>query len=246
MNYEVTMIERRNKHIYVLKLPDGTTTELASVTHILGKTWPKPALVKWAWRQGVEGSFKVMSDGGASSNWDLERLVVDAGFGVDYKKNAGATRGTAIHEVADKLMKSLDVKGIKAGIRKLPTAYQGYARGLVHWFEDNVDDIDVVESEMAVASATHQYGGTLDILLKRDGKLILGDWKTGKGFYDDMFVQCFAYAGAYTEQTNVTIDEVLIVRLTPEGGYAEQSTTPKPDIFPYLCKVFHSMGNIKD
>ena len=77
---------------------------------------------------------------------------------------------------------------------------------------------------MCVYSVSLQVAGTLDALGAKDGKIILIDWKTSNGFYEDMALQCGGYVCCLEEMTGQTIDEGWIVRFDKRSPLFEAKT----------------------
>jgi hypothetical protein len=58
---------------------------------------------------------------------------------------------------------------------------------------------EVVATEPHLISEQWQFGGTPDCISRIGGKLILFDWKTGRGVYEDMLIQLSAYKVLWEE-----------------------------------------------
>ena len=59
--------------------------------------------------------------------------------------------------------------------------------------------IELIESERIVYSPKYRIAGTCDVILKLDGKLYVGDWKTG-GIFPSAFTQTAAYLSFLKEE----------------------------------------------
>jgi hypothetical protein len=81
---------------------------------------------------------------------------------------------------------------------------------------------------MCVYSVKLQVAGTLDALGAKDGKIILIDWKTSNGFYEEMALQCGGYVCCLEEMTGQTIDEGWIVRFDKRSPLFEAKTVDIP------------------
>lgn len=73
------------------------------------------------------------------------------------------------------------------------------------WIESA--DTEILENEVMVASAKHKYAGSLDAVGRKDGKLIVLDWKTSNSIKSTYALQVAAYAKAYEETSGNRIDE---------------------------------------
>jgi hypothetical protein len=78
----------------------------------------------------------------------------------------------------------------------------------------------VVMAEEIIASPKHGYGGKMDVVVQKpDGRMVLQDYKSSKGFYVDQFIQGGGYAVALEEWEGIKIDAIEIIRVnenTPE------------------------------
>jgi len=162
---------------------------LRGVTAILHRAWGKPELFKWAKHQ-------------------LPGIV-------EQKLHYGGEKGDAVHQFNAKIL-----AGENCDMRtQILSEDHETGRELTHPEWDCVLSFDrfmtdhrwsVVAFEMAVANLLHGYAGSFDAIFrllqacKWDqcackpyvGKLLLLDWKSGGGIYDDMGAQVAAYANA--------------------------------------------------
>jgi hypothetical protein len=81
---------------------------------------------------------------------------------------------------------------------------------------------EIILLETMVASPRYRFAGRLDRLVKRDGKIIITDYKTSKGFYLKNFVQEAAYAIALEEWLGIQVQGYEVIRFGKEGGDFEQ------------------------
>jgi len=75
-----------------------------------------------------------------------------------------------------------------------------------------LENEEVIAAEKIVASVKHKFGGKFDVLVKRDNKIILQDYKSAKGFFEDQFIQEGGYAIAIEEWLGIHVDGLEIVR----------------------------------
>lgn len=73
----------------------------------------------------------------------------------------------------------------------------------------------VVLSETAYTSPMG-FGGTLDLVVERDGKLLIADLKTGKGVHDEVVPQLAAYRFLLS-CANVIVDSGLVFHVPVDG-----------------------------
>jgi len=154
------------------------------VTTILG-VLAKPALIPWANRMGLAG--------------------IDTSKYVDEK----AEIGTCCHYMIE-----CDVKGETPDLSDYsPNTVAAAENGYLKWLDWKPRDFELVGSEMALISEEHRYGGTIDILARTGGKLLLVDIKTsGSGIWPEMKHQVVAYDRLLKESGHVP-DELWILRV---------------------------------
>lgn len=152
-----------------------------------------------------------------------------------WKKEAeqAAAIGTIVHDYAyysslKKDEEALEVLAKHEGTEswdKILNAVQKFDE----WNKDNKDEI--VHLEEIVASPTFQFGGKFDRLVRREGFLILTDYKTSNSFYPENFIQDAAYAIAINEWLGLKVDGYEVVRFGKEDGEPEvRIFTDKNDI----------------
>lgn len=113
---------------------------------------------------------------------------------------------------------------------------------------------EFTECELIVHSKKNKYAGTLDAILKLDNKLVLVDWKTSGGIYEDYELQLEAYYRALVEMNNLLpLEEMWIIRLDKEKDmdYNKDVMKLKPDnvrfkAFLGLLSVFNWLENKKE
>ena len=164
-------------------------TKVPSVTTITGRFKESGALIYWAWDQGRQGK-------------DFRET-----------KQAAADAGTLCHALIE-----ANVKGeTMPDISDFPQVVQTnalHAYGAFKEWKSRVN-LEVVETELALTSAKHMFGGTLDAMFT-GGKLVLGDWKTSNAIYQDHLIQV---AGGYSllwEENNPSqkLEGVEILRVS--------------------------------
>lgn len=80
----------------------------------------------------------------------------------------------------------------------------------------------VIRNEGHVWSKKHLYGGIFDLLLKKDGKFYVADFKTSKSVHDEFFVQMAAYDMAIQEMIpgKCPISGYIIIHVPASGDCA--------------------------
>lgn len=184
---------------------------IPSVTTVL-KIKDPGALINWAYKTGREHGV-------------LEGRGEQFPAGL-YDGSDVLAIGTAVHAMCEAWVKggnpqtvlteALDAKTVvdrDAFKRQAGSAYSAFE----FWCKGT--QLEIIDCEVQVISEAHRYGGTLDFIGKLDGKLVLGDFKTSNGVYPEMLCQLAAYAKAYEETTEKTIDGGYhLLRFSKENG----------------------------
>ena len=159
-------------------------TRVPGVTTILG-VLNKPALVPWANRLGLQGI-------------DVKKYVDDK-----------AEIGTCAHYLIE-----CDVKGIEPDLSDYsPKTVALAENGLLKWLDWKTSSFELVGSEMKLVSENYRYGGTCDIVCRKQDKTLLVDIKTsGSGVWPEMKHQVCAYENLLREN-GYLIDEIWILRV---------------------------------
>lgn len=189
-----------------------------SVTTILG-VLDKPAIPKWAAAQVAE--YVADNPDGV----DLLRAMgrgplVDALKAIPWqKRDAAATRGTTLHDYAERLLGGEEVE---VADDLVPVVEQALT-----FMEDW--HIRPVLTEAPCGSRAHRWAGTLDLIAEyrhpetgHEGVAIF-DWKSGKALYAEYVWQLNAYAHAEfhglrgEEHTIPRCDGAYGVQIGPDG-----------------------------
>ncbi len=210
---------RTEQHKYFAKYPDlPTATGLAmpGVTSVIQKVDKSGPLIAWA--KGVTADA-------ALDNLDRLSEMVEADGREPTKAwlKAHATAesdkakdlGTRVHILAEQISRGAEPE-MDEFEEPFVAAYRRYL----------VDFAPTVKSlENMVWSPADQYGGTFDFLAELDGKLTLGDLKTGKGIYPETRLQLAALGMAeYIGRPNdpkryrmPKIEQYVILHVRPEA-----------------------------
>ena len=205
--------------------PDDPAEQFISVTNVLDKAIPKPAIATWARYECAD--FVVDNLDLIARTLDAEegramarKMVADAPY---RKSDVAKDIGSLIHNVCE------------ARILGLPTPevdvkHQGFIRSLDAFLDEWQPTFEM--SEATIFSRRHGYAGTCDFICRfpsEDG-LCLGDWKTtkfgkqGHGIYPETALQVNAYAhGEFiglpngAEEPMPDIAYCIAVNLRPNG-----------------------------
>ncbi len=129
----------------------------------------------------------------------------------DRKVRTASAIGDAFHAATEKLARG-EMIDASANRRLL-----GMLQRVDTWL--TTEGFKPVEQELHVVSYAYKFSGTLDAIgtLAKYGKeLVLIDWKTSAGIYDDMELQLAAYAQGYKEKTGVILKRGIIVQVSKD------------------------------
>jgi hypothetical protein len=187
---------------------------IPSVTTLLGKGLPKPALTYW--------SAKMVAEFVADNEAAVESLratgrgpMVAALKAVPWAaRDEAAIRGTDIHALAEELAHGREVEVPD----HLSDAVNGYVQWLDAW------QPEVIWTERPVANRKWWYAGKPDVVCTIAGETWLLDWKSGKAIYGDNALQVACYGNAEFSMTDDGAEEPMphierygIVHVRPDG-----------------------------
>ena len=112
--------------------------------------------------------------------------------------------GTEVHEAI-----AAEMRGENWELTSKPAAIAMQSYRL--WQEDS--PIRPIWSEQTVWSLEYGFAGSADLVGLDGSKLVVLDWKTGAGVYNEAGLQMAAYSHAIEEMTGSTVDECVVVHL---------------------------------
>lgn len=146
------------------------------VTTILGEL-AKPALIHWSWKLGIQGlDYKTFRDDLADIGTLAHRMIM-------------------CHIKGDTLAQE---DYTPTQISKAENCFLKY----LEWERQHKVEGILVEEPMV--SELYGYGGTPDFFGNIDGQLVVMDFKTGKGIYDEYWYQVAAYGQLVEEVSGVS------------------------------------------
>jgi len=152
-----------------------------SVTTVLGVI-EKPALRYWAtkqvyWAMALDPSLS-------------EKEALAAPF---RKSKNAMRRGTLVHSMVEAY------KHNQKYVDTIAEPTRKYAQAFYNWVTDN--SVEVLVQEKSLVSRRYCYAGTFDLLVrfKNSGRILVVDIKTGRGIYEEVFLQLSAYKHALEE-----------------------------------------------
>ena len=192
---------------------------LKSVTTIINGNlgWNKGNLLGWTRKHCLNGE-------------DSLKLLKEAG-----------RIGTLAHIMIEEFIKGGSVCLDEYNPSEISQAKNSYY-GFYQWFVDN--NVTFHETELKLVSEEYQFGGTFDAICEVNGKLVICDWKTSTGVYDEFLIQLGAYRQLIKENLGYDIRGAILLRLDKEekGIYEEHHYKIKDlnwgwKIFKLLLKI---------
>jgi hypothetical protein len=216
-----------------------------SVTTLLGKGLPKPALTYWSAKMVAE--FVADNEAAVESLRAAGRGPMIAALKATpwEKRDTAAVRGTDVHVLAEELIHGREVE--------VPEHLAGYVDGYVKWL-DLWQPIPVL-TERRCANRHWWYAGTLDaIFTLPSGERVLADWKTSASVYGETSCQVAAYRGMEffvddngDEMAMPEVDSLAVVHLTPTGTDLYRIKDPEDawKTWLHIAWVANSVDRIK-
>ncbi len=220
-----------------------------SVTHILTAV-AKPALI--AWSANTERAAVTAAAADLYQAWCgevvpptmpreayLATLLARLGTVKAHQKELAKAGeiGTQIHKMIEWKMRT--ALGAVAGPEPIISEKATWA---VMAFEDFARDVQLkpVLIEKTIYSKTHQYAGTMDLLARVKGELVLIDFKSGRSVYAEAHLQSVAYQMALIEMGYVKPTSALIVRLPKvdtDPAFQVVTVQSAEELFPVFLAV---------
>ena len=193
------------------------------VTTILGRL-AKPALVPWASKMAADTFLKCMKSG----RTDLDEVYKESKDAHKKRLKDAGDSGTNVHAYAEAYLKRLPLPDLETDEAK-----RG-AEAFHKWLDAH--KVEVLASERRVFSREHSYAGTCDLVARIDGRLAVGDFKTGSGIYPEMRFQTAAYQHAMQEEKDMRFECRWIIRFDKKNGKFEAKCFEEFDLdFQGFC-----------
>jgi hypothetical protein len=207
------------KPVLARQMPDGSrrychpvTGEIVpSVTTVMDVAIAKPKLISWAARQAAQY---------AVSNWsslgEMPPVLRAQEISEAHSRTAqsAADKGEMVHELIDKWNKG-EAMEVPKGVSAQVNQFVDFMMTRQPVF---------IENEVTVWSRTYGYAGTADWIAEIDGKVVLGDNKTGKRVYSEVGLQLAGLSHADfiirpdgTEEPIPLIDGVAVLHIRPRS-----------------------------
>jgi hypothetical protein len=200
-----------------------------SITNIID-VLDKPALIGWAAKETAGAAWDHRH---ALVAIDDRETAVEMLKGARFRGRGGSKRkadvGSVVHSVAEALAKGTDLPEFGPDEEPFLDGFMAF-----------VSDFDpmFLRSEGTVFNETHRYAGTFDFLAAIGRFIVIGDFKTGSGIYEEVALQTAASRFAellWNEETGALepmpkVDGCIVVHLQPRA-YAVHLLDASPEAF---------------
>jgi hypothetical protein len=216
------------RHTYEL---DGEP--VPGVTTFIKASLPEgEAIVNWRARKAAEYISEYWRAAESEpSSAAIQKAIQGSLSSYKVALSAAGDIGTALHEYIQAYESAGSDKGHELVYRRFdgtgsPELQQ--ARLAYTNYRATQPPLALIASERPVASVSCAYAGTFDRLHKREGRVVLSDFKTSRRAYFSHWVQLGAYSLAIREWLGVAVDELEILRFGKDGSFeALTETDPK-------------------
>lgn len=171
-----------------------------SVTTILGRFKESGALIHWS--AGQAAQYVINNIPETPTREQIVKLCEQAKHEYRNVRDDAASAGTMAHEAVERWIKKepITFDGKPEVTERAQKAFDAF----LEWAKQT--HLEVTQTEMALVSNVHGFGGTLDAMMV-NGKRSLGDWKTSNGVYGEYLCQIAAYGILWEENfPDQTID----------------------------------------
>ncbi len=154
---------------------DKEGQKVPGTTTVIGRFKESGALIAWAYNRGKEG---------------LELYE---------SRDKAAELGTIVHESVEKYIRKEFILYDKTklsdeDLTQIRSAFEAFQE----WFESN--NFEIISQEEQLVSEVYKFGGTPDAVAKDSkGRIVLLDWKTSNGVYQDFLYQLGFYRILWNE-----------------------------------------------
>lgn len=143
------------------------------------------------------------------------RRTALAGQDPDLVASEAADSGTVAHKLVE-----AHIKGVEADLsdftkNQIDAGETGFL-AFLDWEKEQ--GLVYEQIEFPVVSEQYRYGGTVDMIARKNGSLWLLDLKTSSGIWPEMKCQVAAYYKAFEEQEQRQVHEWHILKLDKKDG----------------------------
>ena len=114
-----------------------------------------------------------------------------------------------------------------------------------------MSSVEIIWTEKHFTSRKYKYGGTPDLLVKKNGKYLLVDFKSSSAIFIDNLLQGSAYAHLIKENEKIEIDNFVLARFPKDNSEPEIKYYNKTDLkegfsqFKDYLKLFEKDKKLK-
>lgn len=194
---------------------------LISVTELLGRVLPKPALVPWAEAQTAEGMLTLHRAGELHHGMTAQDALAamrEAKIGAEGVRTSSAKRGVNVHALLERWENDgswADPVGV------LDVEDYPFAHALNDWLRERRPD--PISREQLVADPESQYAGRYDLTALIDGQITLVDATTSDkaSIWPAKHYQTRCYERGRRRCGEEPADRLLIVVFCRDGSWRE-------------------------
>jgi hypothetical protein len=204
-------------HQYNGRTMPGVTTVLKTISPVSfdedGNVSSKTdMLMAWAVKQVAEKfAERAPEYVEAKTKKAKEEIVKECKRAYKQARDKAGAHGTDVHGILDSIL-----CGDSPEVPEEVKAQVDYAL-------EAIKPYTMIANEQSVWSVDKWYAGIFDLLLERDGKKYVADFKTSKSWHPEHFAQMAAYDMALTEMGKVGSGEIagyIIIHIPAAGNFA--------------------------
>jgi hypothetical protein len=201
-----------------------TDVLVPSVTNVIGTLSKGDVLSRWSAKMVAETAYRMRNALPEMEEHEAVTMLKQSPWA---RSKRAADRGTDIHGYLEARLNGWPVEELSPDA--LP--YKAAADG---WLDAN-PDLQVVATELTAFHPT--YAGTMDLVCRIDGRLVIADFKTSKAIYDEAALQLAALWGCFTDAegkrlpwrdgTGLPLEvDLLVVRIGEDGFETKKVLDP--------------------
>lgn len=223
--------------------PDGsrlyvhpvTNEKVPSVTTIMKQGIGKPLLTGWAARIAADYAVENWDELSGLSVYERRELIR---YAHDREREKASDLGSAVHDTIDSWCSGRPHENTKET--------RPYLNSFISFMMEFRPKF--LENEVTVWSRKYQYAGTFDWLAEIDGKMTLGDTKTGKRVYNEAGLQLAAlgYADFILREDGEEIplpgiDVLSVLHVRPRSWHLYEVRKDRENFKAFLaCRELYS------
>ena len=241
-SYGDFMVEFLPKSHRYFILKDEQRIPAISVTSALS-ILDKPALRKWYGNMDATAVLSLERDGQLTGIPTDQAIYVarQRGYGAEARRDAGAARGTAVHEA----LRTYCETGHPPLLGGFNDETKGYVQAACNWLVDASPEPVIVER--ILGSPMYGFAGRMDLIALIDGKRVGVDFKTGANAhkYPEAHIQLAGYQLAFPECDIEPLDLSVIVSLDESGLYQVAEQQAGPDDFLAVLNAHRAVKSVE-